>query len=114
LLAWGLAACPLTFDPPLDTPEEVRAADPADHRLTNLVGLPILVVTAGASDFEPASPPAVARLNAGGAAAQLMHLPDHGVHGNGHGLIYEKNSDEALQPVLAWLAAIAAQHEWRL
>lgn len=112
-LAWGLAACPLTFNPPLDTPEAVHAADPADHRLTNLQGLPILVVTGGASDFEPASPPAVARLNAGGAAAQLMHLPDYGIHGNGHGLIYEKNSDEALQPVLAWLSTIAAQQEWR-
>ncbi|WP_158507589.1 hypothetical protein [Tanticharoenia sakaeratensis] len=28
-----------------------------------------------------------------------------GVHGNGHGLIYEKNSDAALAPVLAWLAS---------
>jgi hypothetical protein len=25
----------------------------------------------------------------------------HGVHGNGHGLIYKKNSDEALKPVIA-------------
>ena len=41
---------------------------------------------------------------AGGAAAELLHLPDHGVRGNGHGLIYEKNSDAALQPVLRWLA----------
>ena len=34
---------------------------------------------------------------------ELLHLPDHGVTGNGHGLIYERNSDAALKPVLDWL-----------
>ena len=43
-------------------------------------------------------------LQAAGAAAELIRLTDHGVFGNGHGLIYEKNSDEALQPILRWLA----------
>ncbi|WP_338340847.1 hypothetical protein [Burkholderia vietnamiensis] len=33
----------------------------------------------------------------------MLRLPDHRVFGNGHGLIYEKNSDEALAPVLSWL-----------
>ena len=46
--------------------------------------------------------------NLAGAAAELLHLPDHGVTGNGHGLIFEKNSDEALQPVLDWLAKVMA------
>jgi hypothetical protein len=32
-----------------------------------------------------------------------MQLADHGEQGNGHGLIYEKNSDAALAPVLDWL-----------
>ena len=36
-------------------------------------------------------------------SAELLHLPDHGVFGNGHGLIYEKNSDQALQrPYGGW------------
>ena len=102
-LRWGLAAAPLTFDPPRTSPEEVRDADPSTLRLPNLVGLPIAVVTGDTSAFAPASPPIVAALKAGGAAAELLHLPDHGVTGNGHGLIYENNSDAALQPVLAWL-----------
>ena len=102
-LHWGLTAAPLTFDPPRYTPEAVRDADPATLRLPNLVGVPIAVVTGDTSSFAPASPPIVAALKAGGAAAELLHLPDHGVTGNGHGLIYEKNSDAALQPVLAWL-----------
>ena len=102
-LRWGLTAAPLTFDPPRTSPEAVRDADPEALRLPNLAGLPIAVVTGDTSTFAPASPPIVALLKAGGAAAELLHLPDHGVTGNGHGLIYEKNSDAALQPVLAWL-----------
>lgn len=94
---------PLTFDPPCATPEAVRDADPATLRLPNLAGLPIVVVTGGASAFAAASLPTVTALKTGGAAAELLHLPDHGITGNGHGLIYEKNSDAALQPVLAWL-----------
>ncbi len=102
-LSWGLAAAPLTFNPPHVTPEAVRAADPATLRLPHLAGLPIAVVTGETSSFAQASPPIVERLRHGGAAAELLHLPDHGVTGNGHGLIYELNSDAALQPVLRWL-----------
>ena len=101
-LRWGLAASPLTFDPPCATPEAVRAGL-ATLRLPNLAGLPIAVVTGDTSAFAQASPPTVAALRAGGAAAELLRLSDHGVTGNGHGLIYERNSDAALAPVLAWL-----------
>ena len=106
-LSWGLAACPLTFDPPRKSPQEVREADPASLRLPALAGLPIAVVTGDTSAFAPASSPIVAHLQAGGAAAELLHLPDYGGTGNGHGLIYEKNSDAAIQPVLAWLESHA-------
>jgi hypothetical protein len=52
-----------------------------------------------------AGPPQIGRreLNAAGGRAEVLHLPDHRVFGNGHGLIYEKNSGEALAPVLNWL-----------
>ena len=102
-LDWGLTAAPLGFAPPVSTPKEVRDAAPGALLLPALAGLPIVAVTAEASAFAAASAPTIERLRAAGAAAELLHLPDHGVHGNGHGLIYEKNSDEALQPVLRWL-----------
>ena len=101
-LTWGLAAVPLTFEPRRDTPEELRSGSPM-VKLPNLKDLAILVVTAGASAFSAASAPTVETLRSGGAQAELLHLPDHGVHGNGHGLVYEKNSDQALEPVLHWL-----------
>jgi len=90
---------------PVTNAEAIRAAAPDERQLPALKGLPILVVTAEASAFATASPPTVGFLNAAGGAAGLLHLPDHGVHGNDYGLTYEKNSDAALQPVLAWLDA---------
>ena len=103
-LTWGLTAAPLTWTPRPDTPEALRTAKPGTHRLRALEGLPIVAVTADASAFAAATPPAVEQLRAAGAAAEEMRLADHDVFGNGHGLIYEKNSDAALAPVLDWLA----------
>ncbi|WP_322101910.1 alpha/beta hydrolase [Paraburkholderia sp. J41] len=102
-MIWGPVAAPLRFEPPVADAAAVRNAAPGSLRLPSLVGLPILIVTAEASAFAAASPPTADFLNAAGASAELLHLPDHGVHGNGHGLIYEKNSDDALAPVLKWL-----------
>ena len=104
-LEWGLTAAPVTYDPPRATPREVRAADPASLRMPALAGLPVVVVTGETSLFVRIAPAIVEFLVTAGADAGHLHLPDHGVRGNGHGLIYEKNSDQALAPVLNWLAA---------
>ena len=45
----------------------------------------------------------VAFLNDAGCAAERLHLPDHGVRGNGHGIMLERNNREALGAILAWL-----------
>ena len=55
--------------------------------------------------MDQSSPGITPALVRAGAAAERLHLPDYGVLGNGHGLIYELNSDQALEPVLRWLAA---------
>jgi pimeloyl-ACP methyl ester carboxylesterase len=104
LLSWGLTAPPLAFEPKPASPDELRDAPAGRFTLPAFAGLPIVAVTAEASAFAAASPPIVDQLKAAGAEAELLHLPDHGVFGNGHGLIYEKNSDAALKPVLAWLS----------
>ena len=104
-LDWGLTAAPVTYDPPLVSVEEVRAAEPSARRIPALAGLPVAVVTGEASAFAPFGPAIVEFLAHAGVAVEHLHLPDHGIYGNGHGLIYEKNSDRALAPVLQWLAA---------
>jgi pimeloyl-ACP methyl ester carboxylesterase len=102
-MRWGVTAAPMRFEPPVEDPEAIRHEKPGAFQLPGLAGLPILIVTAEASAFAAASPPTAAFLNAAGASAELLQLPDHGVFGNGHGLIYERNSDEAFALVLNWL-----------
>ena len=102
-LTWGLTAVPVTYDPPRATPEEVQGADPATLRMPALAGVPIAVVRGETFHFAPFGPKIVEFLQHAGAAAELIDLPSHGICSNGHGLIYEKNSDAALQPVLRWL-----------
>ena len=104
-LDWGLTAAPVNYDPSRATADEVRAADPSSLRIPALTKLPVAVVTGETSVFATFAPAIVDFLVTAGAAAERLHLPDYGVFGNGHGLIYEKNSDQALQPVLCWLAA---------
>jgi pimeloyl-ACP methyl ester carboxylesterase len=103
-LNWGLTAAPVKYDPPRASAEEVQAADPLSLQIPAMKGLPIAIVTGEASVFATHGPAIVRFLNIAGAAAEQLHLPDYGILGNGHGLIYEKNSDEAIIPVLNWLA----------
>lgn len=103
-LAWGLTAAPVTYDPPRATAEEVRAAEPSTLRVPALAGVPIAVVSGETSVFAGFAPAIVDFLVSAGADAEHLHLPDFGIYGNGHGLIYEKNSDQALGLVLGWLA----------
>ena len=102
-LDWGLTAIPVTYDPPRATPDEVRASDPEALRLPALRGMPVAVVSGEVSPQSKYAPDMVEFLKHAGAAVDALHLPDLGIHGNGHGLIYEKNSDETIQPVLKWL-----------
>ena len=108
-LSWGLTAAPITYDPPRATAEEARSADPSTLRIPALCDLPVAVVAGETSSQAAYAPEMVRFLRTAGAAADLLHLPELGIHGNGHGLIYEKNSDQALQPVLRWLAGLPEQ-----
>jgi uncharacterized protein (TIGR02118 family) len=110
-LDWGLTAAPVTYNPPRKTAADAEAADPAKLQMPALKGLPVVLVTGGASPFARSAPAVVEFLNVAGASAEELHLPDHGIHGNGHGLIYELNSDQALAPVLRWLKALTGKKE---
>ena len=68
---------------------------------------PILVVT-GAEDFghpRAVDEPIVDWLNAHGAKADFLYLPDQGIHGNGHMLMLEHNSDAIAGLILNWIEA---------
>ena len=124
-LAWGLACAPIAYDPPvtdpseLDTVTEERAElgpipitlqrEPA-RRLSHLCQFPIAVVTAESSMFLGFDRHLVEFLAQGGCDVELVRLADHGVHGNGHMMMIERNHAEALRVLTDWAARKLARH----
>ena len=120
-LPWGVAAAPMVFDPPAADPSELQRTvdttrgpipvtlqqEPA-RRLANLSQVPIAVVTAPTSPFAHFDGHLVAFLEQAGCEVDLVRLADHGVHGNGHGMMFERNNRAVLQVILDWLAKRAA------
>ncbi|MCI2418791.1 alpha/beta fold hydrolase [Saccharopolyspora sp. K220] len=100
-LTWGLTSAKITCDPPAQRPEDV-----AGRRIPGLADKPVAVVTGGASAFAGFAPQVVEFLQAAGARAEHLHLPDHGITGNGHALIFEANSDETVKPVIDWIRTV--------
>ncbi|QJU54157.1 alpha/beta fold hydrolase [Herbiconiux sp. KACC 21604] len=104
-LDWGLAAAPLRYEPEVTDPAELEAS-PGSHRLPALEGLPVVVVVGETSPFTAWAPLMVEYVNAAGGSAEFLNLGDAGVHGNGHAMMLEKNSDAAVVPILDWIARI--------
>lgn len=77
----------------------VTAADGMRHLAT----VPIAVVTGETSVFVPAGHAITEYLSEHQVANTLIHLPDLGITGNGHGLFFEANSDATLTPITDWL-----------
>jgi hypothetical protein len=77
-------------------------AEPA-RKLKNLKGIPIVVVTSEGSFASPGNPGAVAFFKQAGCTAEELRLVDHGIHGNGHMMMVEKNNAEVLEPIVAWI-----------
>ena len=115
---WGLSTIPVTYDPPVSDPSEIKRTqvkptepgvnpyflqeEPA-HKLKNLQGIPMVIVTSEASFASPGNPGAVAFLRQAGCKAEELRLVDHNIHGNGHMMMVEKNNREVLQPILDWM-----------
>jgi 3-hydroxyisobutyrate dehydrogenase-like beta-hydroxyacid dehydrogenase/pimeloyl-ACP methyl ester carboxylesterase len=103
-LDWGLTAAPMTFDPPRASAREVRAADPSTLQIPALKGIPVALLTGETSKFATFASSMAAFLQTAGARVDHLDLPALGIHGNGHGLIYERNSDEVFDLVSGWLS----------
>ena len=101
-LDWGLTAEPLTYAPPVTDPAAL--ADGRPRRLPHLAGFPIAVVAAEASWMARSLPEVTAHLRAHGADAEDLRLADHGLHGNGHMMVSERNSDQIADLLIRWIA----------
>lgn len=104
-LDWGLTAAPLTFEPPAAASGALHDGQP--RTLPALAGTPIALVSAEASLFADSIPATAAFLEQAGCRVERIALAEHGVHGNGHLMMIERNNREALAPILRWLEETA-------
>ena len=117
-------AIPLSFDPPIDSPDElalepfpdppgvdlgglarlprVRQAEPA-RKLTALSRVPIAFVTSDDPAFGALNASSIAFLRQAGCSVDELRLAELGIHGNGHFMPLEDNNDEVLRVVLDWV-----------
>ena len=127
LKAYGLTDVPLTYDPPVgeasalsfvreakaERPDLVRCytqQEPA-RKLTNLQHIPVLVVTSEASYHASYDHCTVRYLAQAGVASTFLRLGEAGIHGNGHMMMLEKNSDQVAQVIADWLGKALAGAE---
>jgi pimeloyl-ACP methyl ester carboxylesterase len=101
-LTWGITSAPLESDPPAASPADLED----DRRIPGLTGKRIAVVSGSASPLVAGAAAVAGFLRAHGALAEHVRLEDAGVLGNGHGLVFERNSSATVQVVLDWIAAL--------
>jgi pimeloyl-ACP methyl ester carboxylesterase len=99
-LEWGLTSAPLTYDPSAQSAADLQGQP---RVLPNLAGIPIAVVSAEASPYVHMHDDMVAFLMQAGCDVDSLRLADHGVHGNGHAMMLERNNVEALEPIVGWV-----------
>ena len=74
------------------------------RRLANLTNIPVLVATAEASYHSVYDHCTVKYLSQAGVKVTAMPLADHGVHGNGHMVMIEKNNIAIATLLADWLS----------
>ncbi len=116
---FGLGALPLGYVPranaasdlafeqqdKADAPDLVRCwlqKAPA-RQLPNIAKMPILIVSGEASFHAPFEHCTVKYLEQAGVRPTWIALGKEGVHGNGHMMMLEKNSDEVAARIAGWL-----------
>ena len=116
---WGMSTIPVTWDPPVKDPADLRTRWVADsevdgggyflqeepaRKLPNWRDVAVLTVTSAAGAASPGNPGAPAFLKqAGVRVAEELRLANVGISGNSHMMMVEKNHREVLQPILDWL-----------
>jgi pimeloyl-ACP methyl ester carboxylesterase len=119
-LSWGVAAQPITYDPPVKDPAELqpvleeKSDAPGDvvpcyvqkepaHKLVNLEKIPVVYLSSEGGYHREYDPCLAKWLNQAGVHTQFVRLEDVGIHGNGHELMLEKNSDDIAKWIGTWM-----------
>jgi pimeloyl-ACP methyl ester carboxylesterase len=119
-LTWGIASDPVHYDPPVKDPSELQVVleeksdipgdvvpcylqkEPA-RKLVNLEKIPVVYLSAEGGYHRVFDHCLAKWLNQAGVKTQFVRLEDVGIHGNGHEMMLEKNSDEIAKFIGAWL-----------
>lgn len=120
---YGLTDVPITYNPPVSSPETdlvrqdiaapkttgvsctIQADNPAPRHLVNLKNIPVLVLTAEASYHAQYDWCTVKYLQQAGVNVTHLELAEMGIRGNGHLVFLEKNSDEVAGVVEQWMTS---------
>lgn len=106
--AWGPTDIAISYDPPVHDPAEIKVEQQAKpdapdlsacwvqqepaRKLKNLVGIPTLIIS-GESSYHAVYDHCTAKfLSQAGVHVDYQRLADHGIHGNGHMMMLEKNN----------------------
>jgi len=119
--AWGVADIPLSYEPAVTTPEQIKTkvqaspdaegllactlqADPP-RQLVNLRQFPILVTVSESSYHAPYDHCTALYLKQAGAQVDFIRLQDKGIRGNGHMVMLEKNNLQTADFLHQWMTS---------
>jgi pimeloyl-ACP methyl ester carboxylesterase len=124
--AWGVTDIPITYDPPVNDPTELKVEQQAQpdgpdlvrcwqqqapaRRLANLADIPVVVITTEASYHSAYDHCTAKYLAQAGVKVTALRLGDHGIHGNGHMVMLEKNNLQVAGLIVDWLAHAIPAH----
>jgi pimeloyl-ACP methyl ester carboxylesterase len=119
-LTWGVASSPIHYDPAITEPSQlqVRLEEKSDipgdvvpcylqkepaRKLVNLEKIPVAYLSAEGGYHRVFDHCLAKWLNQAGVKTQFVRLEDAGIHGNGHEMMLEKNSDEIARFIDRWI-----------
>ncbi|PWT98480.1 MAG: hypothetical protein C5B51_29245 [Terriglobia bacterium] len=127
-LTWGVTSSPIHYDPPISNPSELQVAleeksdipgdvvpcymqkEPA-RKLVNLEKIPVVYLSAEGGYHRVFDHCLAKWLNQAGVKTQFVRMEDVGLHGNGHEVMLEKNSDEIARWIAGWMEKNIPQKE---
>ena len=117
--SWGLTTNPYKFDPPINSPSELKthlepSERPGDevgcymqdqpvHKLVNWQNKRILSISAEGTYHRVFDVCIPKWLNQAGAKVDFIRLEDVGIRGNMHEMFLDRNSDEVIKFIDTWL-----------
>jgi len=123
---YGITDAPLEYEPKIVDPDVdfvkkkipapavnmtseciLQADSPPPRKLVNYSKVPVLLITGEASFHVPYDWCYVAFLRQAGVRTDFMELGKIGIHGNGHFMHLEKNSDDIAAAIQGWIQKLA-------